>query len=52
MALDRSTGSDFGVANIPWRRVPYLTRDTVEGVGGNVLKVRRVGRKSQAMSEE
>lgn len=48
MALDQGTGGNYGVAGVPWRRVPYLSRDPVEGIGGNVLKVRRVGRKSQA----
>lgn len=46
--LDDRRSARYGIAGVPWRKVPYLTEDTVQGMGGGVARIRRnLMRKSQ-----
>lgn len=47
--LDRQLEKNSGVANVPWAKVPYITKESTEGAGANALRVRRnLLRRSQA----
>ncbi|KAK4511252.1 Inorganic pyrophosphatase [Mucor velutinosus] len=47
--LDQKLEKGPGVANIPWKKVPYVTQQSTEGAGANALRVRRnLLRRSQA----
>jgi hypothetical protein len=47
--LDQKLEKGSGVANIPWKKVPYITQQSTEGAGANALRVRRnLLRRSQA----
>ncbi|KAI8097909.1 uncharacterized protein B0P05DRAFT_522566 [Gilbertella persicaria] len=47
--LDRRLEKSSGVANVPWTKVPYITKESTEGAGANALRVRRnLLRRSQA----
>ncbi|GAN10671.1 conserved hypothetical protein [Mucor ambiguus] len=47
--LDQKLEKGPGVANIPWKKVPYITQQSTEGAGANALRVRRnLLRRSQA----
>lgn len=39
--LDRRLEKGNGVANVPWKKVPYITQESTEGAGANALRVRR-----------
>ncbi|KAI8645291.1 hypothetical protein BD408DRAFT_339149 [Parasitella parasitica] len=39
--LDQKLEKGSGVANIPWKKVPYITQQSTEGAGANALRVRR-----------
>lgn len=39
--LDNKLEKGGGVAQVPWKQVPYVDPNTSEGVGNKVLKVRR-----------
>lgn len=39
--LDHKLERSDGVANVPWKKVPYITQESSEGAGANALRVRR-----------
>ncbi|KAI8967030.1 hypothetical protein BDF20DRAFT_903008 [Mycotypha africana] len=39
--LDRRQEKGTGVANVVWKKVPYITQEHTEGAGANALRVRR-----------
>jgi hypothetical protein len=36
--LEKNT---HGVANVPWKKLPYISQERNEGAGANALRVRR-----------
>lgn len=41
MLLDQKLEKSTGVADVPWKKVPYITQERTEGAGANALRVRR-----------
>ncbi|KAI7878660.1 hypothetical protein K492DRAFT_164701 [Lichtheimia hyalospora FSU 10163] len=41
-------GRGTGVAQVPWRQVPYLTKDAITGAGGSQLKIKRINKRGTA----
>lgn len=39
--LDQRLEKASGVADVPWKKVPYISKESVEGAGATALRVRR-----------
>lgn len=46
--LDHTQGQRTGIARVPLRQVPYMTRDAIEGAGGSAMKIRRINKRGAA----